>query len=86
MLSAGDNRRISYGEIAGFATAPADIAITEEPKDLKSPRGTGPLLGKDVPRVDVAVKVTGAAISESMPGSPAWSTPPCGQRPIRVVV
>jgi isoquinoline 1-oxidoreductase beta subunit len=52
-------RRLSYGEIAAFATAPAELPGIEE-KDLKSPANFR-LIGKDVPRVDVPSKVTGAA-------------------------
>ncbi len=52
-------RRMSYGEIAAFAKMPADLPKIEE-KDLKSPANFR-LIGKDVPRVDVPSKVTGAA-------------------------
>jgi isoquinoline 1-oxidoreductase beta subunit len=52
-------RRLSYGEIAGFAKAPAELPKIDE-KDLKSPANFR-LIGKDVPRVDVPSKVTGAA-------------------------
>jgi isoquinoline 1-oxidoreductase beta subunit len=52
-------RRLSYGEIAAFAKAPAELPKIEE-KDLKSPSNFR-LIGKDVPRVDVPSKVTGAA-------------------------
>jgi isoquinoline 1-oxidoreductase beta subunit len=52
-------RRLSYGEIAAFAKAPAELPKIEE-KDLKSPANFR-LIGKDVPRVDVPSKVTGAA-------------------------
>jgi isoquinoline 1-oxidoreductase subunit beta len=52
-------RRMSYGEIAAFAKMPADLPRIEE-KDLKSPANFR-LIGKDVPRVDVPSKVTGAA-------------------------
>jgi isoquinoline 1-oxidoreductase subunit beta len=52
-------RRLSYGEIAAFAKSPAELPKIEE-KDLKSPANFC-LIGKDVPRVDVPSKVTGAA-------------------------
>ena len=52
-------RRMSYGEIAAFAKMPAELPKIEE-KDLKSPANFR-LIGKDVPRVDVPSKVTGAA-------------------------
>ncbi|MEA2953462.1 MAG: isoquinoline 1-oxidoreductase subunit beta [Alphaproteobacteria bacterium] len=54
------NRKISYGAIAAFAQAPAELPKIEE-KDLK-PSSAFRLIGKDVPRVDVPLKVKGAAI------------------------
>ena len=53
------NRRISYGEIAAFAKAPAEMPKIED-KDLKASANFR-LIGKDVPRVEVPTKVTGAA-------------------------
>src|SRR5262249_54837445 len=53
------NRRISYGEIAAFAKAPAEMPKIED-KDLK-PTASFRLIGKDVPRVELPTKVTGAA-------------------------
>ena len=52
-------RRISYGEIAAFAKAPAELPKIED-KDLK-PAASFRLIGKDVPRVELPTKVTGAA-------------------------
>jgi isoquinoline 1-oxidoreductase beta subunit len=52
-------RRITYGEIAAFAQAPAVLPKIED-KDLKDPASFR-LIGKDVDRVDVPLKVTGAA-------------------------
>src|SRR5215471_16666142 len=52
-------RRISYGEIAAFAKAPGELPKIED-KDLK-PTATFRLIGKDVPRVELPTKVTGAA-------------------------
>ena len=52
-------RRIGYGEIATFATVPADLPkITES--DLK-PAASFRLIGKDIARVEVPLKVNGAA-------------------------
>jgi isoquinoline 1-oxidoreductase subunit beta len=53
-------RRISYGEIAAFARPPAELPKIEE-KDLK---GTASfrLIGKDIARVEVPLKVRGAAL------------------------
>ena len=45
------DRRISYGEIAAFAKAPAELPKIED-KDLK-PTASFRLIGKDVPRVEV---------------------------------
>src|SRR5215467_3385299 len=52
-------RRMSYGEIASFAKAPAELPKIED-KDLKSPAAFR-LIGKDVPRAELPTKVTGAA-------------------------
>ena len=52
-------RRIGYGEIAAFAKAPAELPKIED-KDLKDPASFR-YIGKDVPRVEVPLKVTGAA-------------------------
>jgi len=63
------NRRISYGEIASFAKAPADLPKIED-KDLKTPANFR-YIGKDLPRVEVPLKVTGAAkygIDAQVPG------------------
>ncbi|MCP8940958.1 molybdopterin-dependent oxidoreductase [Alsobacter sp. SYSU M60028] len=56
MLSAG-GKSGSYGEFASDAAA---IKLAEEPKIKKY--GDWWLLGKDVPRMDVAVKVNGSAV------------------------
>src|SRR3979411_945270 len=52
-------RRMSYGEIAAFAKTPAELPKIED-KDLK-PTASCRLIGKDVPRVELPTKVTGAA-------------------------
>ena len=53
------SRRISYGEVAAFAQAPATLPKIED-KDLKDPASFR-YIGKHVPRVEVPLKVTGAA-------------------------
>ncbi len=53
-------RRIGYGEIAAFAKVPSELPKIED-KDLK-PTLSFRLIGKDVPRVEVPLKVTGAAM------------------------
>ena len=63
------NRRVSYGEIAAFAKAPAELPKIED-KDLK-PAASFRFIGKDVARVEVPLKVTGAAkyaIDAQVPG------------------
>src|SRR5580704_17982000 len=52
-------RRIGYGEIAAFASAPAELPKIAE-SDLK-PTTSFRLIGKDIARVDVPLKVKGAA-------------------------
>src|SRR5215469_7186747 len=52
-------RRIGYGEIASFAKAPAELPKIDE-KELKDPANFR-LIGQHVPRVEVPLKVTGAA-------------------------
>jgi len=56
VLTAGDKRG-TYGE---FATAAAAVTLAQEPKIKKY--GDWWLLGKDIPRMDVDVKVNGSAI------------------------
>lgn len=53
------DRRISYGEIAAFAKAPADLPTIED-KDLKDPASFR-YIGKNLPRLELPTKVTGAA-------------------------
>ncbi len=65
----GSNRRISYGEIATFAKAPAELPKIED-KDLKTPAAFR-YIGKDLPRVELPLKVTGGAkygIDAQVPG------------------
>src|SRR5258708_32367801 len=62
-------RRISYGEIAAFARAPAELPKIED-KDLKDPASFR-YIGKHVPRAELPGKVTGAAkyaIDVQVPG------------------
>jgi isoquinoline 1-oxidoreductase subunit beta len=63
------NRRISYGEIAAFAKTPAQLPVIED-RDLKKPADFR-YIGKDLPRVEVPLKVTGAikyGIDAQVPG------------------
>ncbi len=59
VVHAASNRRISYGEIAAFAKPPAELPRIED-RDLKA-AAQFRFIGKDVARVDVPLKVTGAA-------------------------
>jgi isoquinoline 1-oxidoreductase subunit beta len=59
VVHAGSHRRLSYGQIAAFATAPAQLPAIDE-KDLK-PRSKFRLVGSDIPRDEVPLKVRGAA-------------------------
>lgn len=52
-------RRISYGEIAGFATVPAEMPEIAD-ADLKQPAAWR-YIGKDIPRTELPLKVTGEA-------------------------
>jgi isoquinoline 1-oxidoreductase subunit beta len=60
VVHSASNRRIGYGEIASFAKVPAELPRIEE-KDLK-PVASFRYIGKDLPRIDVPSKVSGAAI------------------------
>ena len=53
----GSNRKIGYGEIAAFAKAPEKLPEIK-PEDLK-PAAQFRLIGRDVPRVDIADKASG---------------------------
>lgn len=59
VLHKASNRRILYGDIARFAKVPAELPKIED-KDLKAPASFR-YIGKDVPRVELPAKVTGAA-------------------------
>jgi isoquinoline 1-oxidoreductase beta subunit len=63
-------RRMSYGEIAAFATPPAKPPAIDPAKDLKSPANYR-LVGKGAPRIDVPAKTNGGArygIDARVPG------------------
>jgi isoquinoline 1-oxidoreductase subunit beta len=69
VVHATSNRRISYGEVAAFATAPSTPPEIK-PTDLK-PVASFRLIGKDVARWDVPAKATGQAryaIDVKVPG------------------
>jgi isoquinoline 1-oxidoreductase beta subunit len=60
VVHAASGRKMSYGEIAAFAKAPADAPKIDPAKDLKS-ADKYRLIGKGTARVDVPAKSTGAA-------------------------
>jgi len=69
VVHAPSGRRISYGEVAAFARAPAELPKVEE-KDLK-PLDRFRLIGADLARDEVPLKVRGAAkyaIDARVPG------------------
>jgi isoquinoline 1-oxidoreductase beta subunit len=69
VLHRASGRRLSYGEIASFAKAPAELPKIEE-RDLK-PAAAFRYIGKDLPRVDIPDKVAGATrygIDVDVPG------------------
>ena len=69
VIHASSGRRISYGEVATFAQAPAELPKIEE-KDLK-PLSRFRLIGADLPRDEVPLKVRGTAkyaIDVRLPG------------------
>ncbi len=69
VVHAASSRRISFGDVAAFAVAPATLPEIK-PTDLK-PVSSFRLIGKDVPRWDVPGKSTGRtryAIDVKVPG------------------
>jgi isoquinoline 1-oxidoreductase subunit beta len=69
VLHKASGRRMSYGEIASFTTAPAELPKIEE-RNLKSASAFR-YIGKDLPRVDIPDKVKGATrygIDVEVPG------------------
>jgi isoquinoline 1-oxidoreductase beta subunit len=70
VVHAASGRKLSYGEIAGFAAPPASLPAIDAAKDLK-PITQYRLVGKDTPRVDVPAKTNGSArygIDARVPG------------------
>jgi isoquinoline 1-oxidoreductase subunit beta len=70
VVHAASGRRMSYGEIASFASVPASAPSIDPAKDLKTPERYR-LVSKGVQRVDVPAKTNGAArygIDARVPG------------------
>ena len=59
VVHAKSGQRLSYGEIAGFATLPKTLPAISE-KDLKDPSQFR-LIGHEIPRVDIPAKTNGSA-------------------------
>jgi isoquinoline 1-oxidoreductase subunit beta len=69
VIHAASNRRISYGDLAKTATAPAELPKVD--KTMLKPMAQFKLIGKDLPRVDLAAKTNGTAtygIDVRLPG------------------
>ena len=88
MVHKASGRKMTYGEIAAFAEVPANPP-NFQPQQLK-PMSQFRLIGKDVPRVEVADKVSGRAtygIDVRMPGmlyATVLRAPVNGERPLQV--
>jgi isoquinoline 1-oxidoreductase beta subunit len=59
VVHAKTGKRLTYGEIAGFATLPETLPPVSE-KDLKDP-STFRLIGHEIPRLDIPIKTDGSA-------------------------
>lgn len=85
---AATGRKMSYGEIAGFATVPAEMPKIEVAA-LK-PRAQYKLVGQEVQRLDIPAKTNGAAIygvDVQVPGmvyATILRTPVEGNKPLEV--
>jgi isoquinoline 1-oxidoreductase subunit beta len=81
-------RKLSYGEIAAFATAPTPMPVIDKSQLKKTANFR--LIGKDVPRVDGLDKVTGRAkfgIDQRQPGmlyASVLRAPVQGEAPVSV--
>jgi isoquinoline 1-oxidoreductase beta subunit len=81
-------RRLGYGEIASFATVPAELPQVS--REQLKPMSRHRLIGKDVGRVDVPLKVTGKAeygIDVRLPGmlhGAVLRSPVQGEKPAKI--
>ena len=60
VVHAASNRRVSYGELARTASAPAELPKVD--KTMLKPMAQFKLIGKDLTRVDLAGKTSGSAV------------------------
>jgi isoquinoline 1-oxidoreductase subunit beta len=87
-VHAATGRRLSYGEIAAFATVPATMPVIDKSQLKKAANFR--LIGKDLPRVDGFDKVTGRAkygIDQRLPGmlyASVLRPPVHGETPVSV--
>jgi isoquinoline 1-oxidoreductase subunit beta len=87
-VHAASGRKLTYGEIAAFATAPTAMPVVDK-SQLKKPANFR-LIGKDLPRVDGFDKVTGRAkygIDQRLPGmlyASVLRAPVQGETPVSV--
>jgi isoquinoline 1-oxidoreductase beta subunit len=91
VVHAGSGRRIAYGDVVKFATVPAELPQIGE-TDLKKPAQFRLIGRKDIARVDVPLKVNGAAkygIDVRLPGmvyASVLESPAEGAKPDKVNV
>jgi isoquinoline 1-oxidoreductase subunit beta len=87
-VHAASGRKLSYGEIAAFATAPATMPVIDKSQLKKTANFR--LIGKELPRVDGFDKVTGRAkygIDQRQPGmlyASVLRPPVYGETPVSV--
>jgi isoquinoline 1-oxidoreductase subunit beta len=88
VLHKASGRRIGYGEIAAFATVPAELPKIQE-SDLK-PTASFRLIGNDIARIELPLKVTGKAkyaMDAEVPGmvyAAVLQSPYAGGAPVTV--
>jgi isoquinoline 1-oxidoreductase subunit beta len=87
-VHAASGRKLTYGEIAAFATAPTPMPVVDKSQLKKSANFR--LIGKDLPRVDGFDKVTGRAkygLDQRQPGmlyASVLRAPVHGETPVSV--
>jgi isoquinoline 1-oxidoreductase subunit beta len=87
-VHAATGRKLSYGEIAAFATAPSPMPVVDKSQLKKTANFR--LIGKDLPRVDGFDKVTGRAkfgLDQRLPGmlyASVLRPPVHGETPVSV--
>ena len=82
VINPANGQRLAYGEIAAFGKVPAKLPKVDA-KELKA-RKDWRLIGKGVPRRDMAAKVNGTANTAWTSDCPGWSTPPRCTRPCTI--